>query len=74
MDHEREVSSSGGQGLNKDKHNNARKQVMKRQIIMDDERDINQLADSFIKNFRNQLKIQREESFKRFQELLSRGV
>ena len=43
-------------------------------IIIEDEGDINELADAFIKNFRNQLKIQREESFKRFQEMIGRGV
>ncbi|KAL9687390.1 hypothetical protein QQ045_031791 [Rhodiola kirilowii] len=36
--------------------------------------DINDLADAFIKNFRNQLRIQREESFKRFQDMLARGT
>ncbi|XVF47489.1 hypothetical protein PTKIN_Ptkin03bG0113000 [Pterospermum kingtungense] len=41
----------------------------------DDERgDKNQQADAFIRNFRNQLKIQREESFKRFQEMINRGI
>ncbi|KAM6554919.1 hypothetical protein CsatB_015681 [Cannabis sativa] len=36
--------------------------------------DVNALAEAFIKNFRNQLKIQREESFKRFHEMIGRGV
>lgn len=38
------------------------------------EEDINDLADAFIKKFRNQLRIQRHESFKRFQEMLARGT
>lgn len=73
MDHRREVSGSGSQGTNKEKHD-ARKQIVHRQIIEEDGRDINDLADAFIKNFRNELKIQREESFKRFQEMVPRGV
>ncbi|CAL5354242.1 unnamed protein product [Camellia sinensis] len=36
--------------------------------------DINQLAEDFIKNFRNQLKIQREDSLKRFKEMIARGT
>ncbi|KDP26935.1 hypothetical protein JCGZ_21028 [Jatropha curcas] len=45
-----------------------------RWIVEDDKGDINELADAFIKNFRDQLKIQRAESLKRFQEMISRGV
>lgn len=73
MDHRKEVPVSGSQGMNKEK-NNARKQIVHRQRAVEDDRDINELADAFIKNFRNQLKIQREESFKRFQEMVARGV
>ncbi|PQP93825.1 hypothetical protein Pyn_10035 [Prunus yedoensis var. nudiflora] len=40
----------------------------------DEQGDINEMADAFIKKFRNQLKIQREESFKRFQEMIAHGV
>ncbi|KAL7203000.1 hypothetical protein ACSBR1_034447 [Camellia fascicularis] len=36
--------------------------------------DINQLAEDFIKNFRKQLKIQREDSLKRFREMIARGT
>jgi hypothetical protein len=73
MDHQREASINGSQGMNKEK-DKTRKQMVGRRIIVEDERDINDLADAFIKNFRNQLKIQREESFKRFQETIARGV
>ncbi|KAF4371155.1 hypothetical protein F8388_020882 [Cannabis sativa] len=38
----------------------------------EEEDDVNTLAEAFIKNFRNQLKIQREESFKRFHEMIGR--
>ncbi|GMY16087.1 hypothetical protein FCV25MIE_11326 [Fagus crenata] len=72
MDHQREASINGSQGMNKEKDKT--KQMVGRRIIVEDERDINDLADAFIKNFRNQLKIQREESFKRFQETIARGV
>ncbi|KAL9370267.1 hypothetical protein Peur_041466 [Populus x canadensis] len=44
-------------------------------LVMEDGReDINEKADAFIKNFRHQLKIQRQDSLKRFQEMISRGV
>lgn len=76
MDNSKEASTSGS--VNRRMHNeneNVRKQAVSRQrIVQDDRDDINQLADAFIKNFRNQLKIQREESLKRFQEMLARGV
>lgn len=54
---------------------NARNQTSSIRIIVEDGRaDIDERADAFIKNFRKQLKIQREESFKRFQEMIARGV
>jgi len=45
-------------------------------LVMEDgtREDINEKADAFIKNFRHQLKIQRQDSLKRFQERISRGV
>jgi hypothetical protein len=75
MDHQKDVSVSGSQGMMNKEKNNGRKQMVNRQLRgVEDDGDINELADAFIKNFRNQLKIQREESFKRFQELVARGV
>jgi len=43
-------------------------------VVEDAWEDINEKADAFIKNFRNQLKIQRQDSLKRFQEMISRGA
>lgn len=74
MDHQKDVSVSGSQGMMNKEKNNGRKQMVNRQRGVEDDGDINELADAFIKNFRNQLKIQREESFKRFQEMVARGV
>lgn len=34
--------------------------------------DIDELADAFVKNLRNQLKIQPDESSKRYQEMVAR--
>ncbi|KAK3205003.1 hypothetical protein Dsin_019049 [Dipteronia sinensis] len=52
-----------------------RKAVMTRRLLIDEDKgDINERADAFIKNFHNQQRIQREESFKRYQEIISRGV
>ncbi|GAY58032.1 hypothetical protein CUMW_184000 [Citrus unshiu] len=76
MENHREVYIHGGHGMNdKKKTNTSGKARMTRQLIVEDERgDINELADAFIKNFRNHLKIQRDESFKRYQEMISRGI
>jgi hypothetical protein len=74
MDHRKEGSVSGSQGMMNKEKDNARKQVVHRLRVVEDDRDINELADAFINNFRKQLKIQREESFKRFQETVARGV
>ncbi|OAY28936.1 hypothetical protein MANES_15G106000v8 [Manihot esculenta] len=57
----------------KDQRDGKRKTVMRRRMMME-EGDINQMADAFINNFRNQLKLEREESFKRFQQIISRGI
>lgn len=74
MDHRKEVSVSGSPGMMNKAKDNARKQTVHRLRVVEDDRDINELADAFINNFRKQLKIQREESFKRFQEMVARGV
>lgn len=42
--------------------------------MVEERSDIDKKADDFIKNFRNQLKIQRAESLKRFYEMLNRGT
>ncbi|KAJ7980556.1 DUF761 domain protein [Quillaja saponaria] len=67
MEHQRQ--------MNKKDNTDARKQmVSKRTTGEDDREDINQMADAFIKNFRNQLKMQREESLKRFHDMINQGV
>ena len=43
-------------------------------MVEDEEGDINERAEAFIKNFRNHLKIQRDESFKRYKEMIARGT
>lgn len=42
--------------------------------MLEEKKDVNKLAEDFIKNFRKQLKLQREESFKRFQQMIYRGL
>ncbi|KAB2616407.1 hypothetical protein D8674_022995 [Pyrus ussuriensis x Pyrus communis] len=76
MDARQEVAAAdGSQRMQKEKENTMKKQMDRRMNAADDqEGDVNEMADAFIKKFRNQLKIQREESFKRFQEMLARGV
>ncbi|EXB87352.1 hypothetical protein L484_016698 [Morus notabilis] len=74
MDQSREVFNSGGYRMNNKVKETARKEaVSKRSTELVDD-DINDQAEAFIKNFRNQLKIQREESLKRFHEMIARGV
>lgn len=36
--------------------------------------DVDKLADDFISKFRNQLKIERQDSLKRYREMIARGV
>lgn len=78
MDNSKEFLTSGSdnRGMQYREKENARKQTVSTQRIVhgDDRDDINELADAFIKNFRNQLKIQREQSLKRFYEMIGRGV
>ncbi|KAI4345338.1 hypothetical protein L6164_012470 [Bauhinia variegata] len=75
MDHQNELSGNGSHKVSSNmESNNRRKQLMGRQIILDyDTEDVNKMADAFIKSFRRQLKIEREESFKRSQDMISRG-
>lgn len=42
--------------------------------VGDDNQDIDKMADDFIKNFRKQLRLQREESLKRYREMMNRGA
>ena len=79
MEHHREVivHANASNEKNDKKSDTKRKERMVRRLPVEDGEgdDINELADAFIKNFRNHLRIQREESFKRFQEeMIARGV
>ncbi|KAK6937022.1 Protein of unknown function DUF761, plant [Dillenia turbinata] len=51
-----------------------RKSIERRAILQEQGEDINELAEAFIKNFRNQLRIQRIESFERYQDMLARST
>lgn len=74
MDIRREVAASESHWIQKEKESKKKQKVNRRMNAADEQGDINEMADAFIKKFRNQLKIQREESFKRFQEMIARGV
>ncbi|PON42962.1 hypothetical protein TorRG33x02_334710 [Trema orientale] len=74
MEQSREVFIAGCQRMNNKVRESPRKEVTSRRQSVRDEEDVNDLAEAFIKNFRNQLKIQREESMKRFHEMIGRGV
>ncbi|KAM7523174.1 hypothetical protein LguiA_013076 [Lonicera macranthoides] len=71
MDSRAEICSSGSR-----KNEWAKNlRTVRPRFIEDAERDdINKQAEDFIKSFRNQLKIQREESLKRFKETIHGGT
>lgn len=77
MDRENKISTGIGGGKNFEKQgsgDDGKKRTVAARAAEEQVEDINELADAFIKKFRNQLKIQRDESFKRFQEMIARGV
>jgi hypothetical protein len=46
-----------------------KKYMMSRVVFLENEDDINMKADTFITNFRKQLKIERQESLQRFHQM-----
>lgn len=77
MDQSREVLIGGNYGHrinNKSINGSLKREMANKRQIESHEEDINDRAEAFIKNFRIQLKIQREDSLKRFQDMLARGV
>lgn len=50
------------------------KMVSRRVVLRNEGEDINEMADAFIKNFRKQLKIERQESLQRLQDMINRGA
>lgn len=65
MDYHREIPILDGHAMDVKESDAKRKGSTRRQLIAEDERgDINELANTFIKNFYNQLKIQRNEPIK----------
>jgi len=51
-----------------------KKYMMSRIVFLENEEDINMKADTFITNFRKQLKIERQESLQRFHEMTRRSA
>lgn len=77
MDQENKISAGRGEGKIFKKHgdgDDAKRRTVVARAAEEQVEDINELADAFIKKFRNQLQIQRDESFKRFQEMIARGT
>ena len=80
MDHQKEdfKNNKGSSSCKKDSDQTEKdadtgrssSRIAKRLIL----EDVDKLADSFIAKFRNQLKIERQESFKRFREMIDRGL
>ncbi|KAL3609072.1 hypothetical protein D5086_000092 [Populus alba] len=75
MESHKEVAKHDGLNIDDRKSDGRRKTRMRNWLVVEDGwDDINEKAEAFIKNFRNQLKIQRQDSLKRFQEMISRGA
>lgn len=78
MNPNQEVFSSGGNLMINVKKKEAEKISSRtsRWVATEKERggDIDKMAEDFINKFRNQLKIQREDSLKRFREMIARGT
>jgi erythromycin esterase-like protein len=77
MEHNKEVAKHDDLNINGTTSDERRITRMRNcRLVMEDgtREDINEKADAFIKNFRHQLKIQHQDSLKRFQERISRGV
>ena len=73
MDHQNDFSS--GVTNKKATSMDRKKQILSRQVVLANEgEDINKMADAFITNFRKQLKIERQESLQRFQDMINRGA
>nr|KYP35703.1 hypothetical protein KK1_043246 [Cajanus cajan] len=70
-----ELFGSGTSKRISNESSDSKRLLMSRQMVMENEKeDINKMADAFISNFRKQLKIEREKSFKRFQDMINRGA
>ncbi|PIN10964.1 hypothetical protein CDL12_16454 [Handroanthus impetiginosus] len=72
MDHHQENSSNGSCRKISDSHDGVgrrRTMALKNFVV----KDVNEQADEFIKNFRKQLKIERQESLKRCHETRSKS-
>lgn len=70
MNNHREVSCSRDEVIKNDGERKGTRQF----IVGDIEQDIDKMADDFINNFRKQLRLQREESLKRYSEMINRGT
>lgn len=64
---DRKINGNGVKG----KDAEPSRRMMRRNIVVE---DVNEMADDFINNFRKQLKFEREESIKRFHEMIDRGA
>ncbi|QCD84432.1 hypothetical protein DEO72_LG2g4786 [Vigna unguiculata] len=73
MDYGKSLSNKRSNG--ESESSERKKLLMSRKIVMENEKeDVNKMADAFINNFRKQLKIERENSFRRFQDMINRGA
>jgi hypothetical protein len=75
MDNQNDFSGSVTNINMKAKHSMDRKEYMvSRVVFLENEEDINMKADTFITNFRKQLKIERQESLQRFHQMTRRSA
>lgn len=70
MEHHQTAGSNGKSYQN----NNDRGEKNDERKGMVRQEDVNKMADEFINNFRKQLRFEREESLKRYHQMLARGT
>ena len=75
-DKENHDSKAGKRMINEESFGMESRRTRGRSSVIEDDEggDINERAEAFIKNFHNHLKIQRDESFKRYKEMIARGT
>lgn len=74
MNRTQEGLSRGSSRTNAVKNVEEKRTTTRKFMMLNEKNDVNKLAEDFIKNFQKQLQLQRDESFKHFQEMINRGA
>lgn len=78
MKHNRDISMYASNEMNREKNESTNtkinERITRRLNAENEKKDVNELADAFIKKFHDRLRIERAESFKRYKEMIARRV